>query len=121
MLKFSCRKLGLPFPAADVVGVRLSCLDSFVTLPLLLACVFLIPFAAEVESSSQTYNQQTHTENGHNNLLFSHWLNNELRVATPGAVEAPLTLAVVLVDVHQQHALAIVHAVAVKSAVAVLC
>lgn len=121
MSKFSFRKLGLPFPAADAVGVCLSCLDSFVTLPPLLAMVFLIPFAAEVESSSQTYNQQTHTENGDNNLLFSHGLNNELRVATPGAVEASLTLAVVLVDVHQQHALAIVQAVAVKRAVAVLC
>ncbi len=51
------------------------------------------PFAAEVQSSRQTYDQQTHTENSHNYLLFSHWLNDELRVATPGAIEAPLTPA----------------------------
>lgn len=122
MLKSSFQNPGLPFPATDAVGVRLSCLDSFVTLMLLLTwdSVFLIPFAAEVQSSSQTYNQQSHTENGDNYLLFSHWLNKELRVATPGAVEAPPTLAVVFIDVHQQHALAVVQAIAVKSAVAVL-
>ena len=111
-----------------------------------------LPFAAEVQSSGQAYNQQTHTENGHNYLLLSHWLNDELRVATPGAVVAPLTpaaqrdasfvttqdddkqqtlththtrthrliLAVLFIDVHQQHALSVVEAVLVKRAVAVL-
>lgn len=52
-----------------------------------------LPFAAEVQSSRQTYDQQTHTENSDNYLLFSHWLNDELRLATPGAIEAPLTPA----------------------------
>ena len=52
-----------------------------------------LPFAAEVQSSGQTYNQQTDTEDGDKYLLFCHWLNDELRVATPGAVVALLTPA----------------------------
>lgn len=105
-----------------VCGI-LNTLDSFVTVPLLLTgeFLFLIPFAAEVQSSRQTYDQQTHTENGDNYLLFPHRLNDELRDATPGAIEAPLTLAVVSVDVHQQHALAMVQAVLVKRGIAGLC
>lgn len=103
--------------------MTLNRLDTFVSLTLLLPwkSVFLIPFAAEVQSSRQTYNQQTHTEHSDNYLLFSHWLDDEFRVATPGAIEAPVTLAVVFVDVHQQHALAVVQAVCVKRAVAALC
>lgn len=101
----------------------LNSLDSFVTLTLRLTWefVFLIPFAAEVQKSGQTYNQQTHTENDENYLLFSHWLMDELHFVTPDAIESVITLAVVFVDVHQQHALAVVHAVLVIRAVAVLC
>jgi len=52
-----------------------------------------LPFAEEVQHSSQTYYQQTHTENDEDYLLFAHWLKNELWGATPGASEALLTTA----------------------------
>lgn len=123
--KLGGKNPGLPFPVAGAVGVcgTLSSLYSFVTLQLLLTweSVFFIPFAEEVQSSSQTYNQQTHTENSDNYLLFYHWLNDKFCLATPVAVETLLTLAVVFIDVHQQHALAVVQAVIVKCAFTVLC
>lgn len=106
-------------------SATLNSLDSFVALPLLLTweSVFFIPFAAEVQSSSQTYNQQTHAENHHHYLLFGQRLKDKVvqpHGAAPGAGVSPHTLAVMLIDVHQQHALAVVQAVVIKGAVAAL-
>lgn len=121
----SCSKSRCAFPAGDVEETcnSLRGLDSFVALPLWRTWefVFLIPFAAEVHRSSQTDQQQTHTEHSEDDLLLSHWLNYQLHIATPGPVEAIVTLAVVLVDVHQQHALAVVQTVVVECFVTCLC
>lgn len=102
----------------------LNSLDSFVTLPLLLTweSVFFIPFATEVQSSSHAYNQQTHAENHDHYLLFGQRLKDvQPHDAAPGAGVSPHTLAVMLIEVHQQHALAVVQAVVIKGAVAALC
>lgn len=103
------------------------------------------PFVEEEQSSGQTNEQQADAEHGGDYLLLRHRLSDELQVATAGAVEARLTpesqetgeipealslslthshthmcvLAVVLIDVHQQHALSLIHAVMLKRAVAV--
>lgn len=105
----------LPVPA-DEAWVTLNALDSFITLVLLLTweSAFLIPLAAEVKDSGQTYDQQCDTHYGDGQLLLSHWLEHQLWLFTPVPVETQLTPAVVLIDVHQEHALAVVQAVIVE-------
>lgn len=81
--------------------------------------VFLVPFVKEAQGSCQAYEQQAHAENSGDYLLLRQRLSDELQVTTAGAVEARLTLAVVLIDVHQQHALPVIQAVMLIRAVAV--
>lgn len=104
-----------------------------------------LPLKEEVQRSSQTYQQQTHAENNQNDFLPWRCLTDHLWDVTPGTIEADVTpeawkdvfvllvtkeqptqsherslhlLAVALVQVHQEHALAVVHAELIKTAVA---
>lgn len=97
---------------------NLNRLDSFVTLPLWLPWEFvlLIPLVEEVNRPAQANHQQGNTEQDDHHLFFAHWPRNKLRDATPGAIIAPFTLAVVFFEVHKENAFAVVQAVVVKLA-----
>lgn len=79
-----------------------------------------IPFAEEIEDSSQAYHQQNDTDDDESHLILSHWLRHQQQLLTPLTVEARLTFARLCVYVHKKHALAIVEAVVVKRRVTTL-